>query len=472
MTIEVSDPLIFGLLEDPGNMAGNLYLHSFRYRNNLLMGRGGGKTVRLCVKDALFHSLYPGTTTYITEQTGPDVIDTLLSLYSGTTLVEGRYAIPKSLYRVTRMSSGKFDIEWSDFGGVTKCRSRKTKTSTDEPPFRGPSAQAIFHDEAALDKFQLEKTLTVSEGMLRGGDRLMLDCVSTPKVGGLHAYMTRLGLAGDGAAQYSRDAAGMACAAFYGPTTSNAYNDDLDSRLRATMSPQEAEQELEARWVSLSGRIWENWSDKLYPTGNIYPDYEYDGGAFFLAADIGVKGAYGLFQRVPATGQNTPVVCLVAEWQTSDGNVRNMVREIDEKYGRPAFAITGADVNTRSVGSGRKPAFFFAEVWPGMQIRSVSGLHGDKELQHWTMQSAILNGYGQRQLVVAEKCHHHTPQSGRTIHDLMRLDSWPEGQAPGAGFFAKDKATSSKPLEDERDMLLYASIKTWPPQARQARRIA
>ncbi|MCP4640268.1 MAG: hypothetical protein GY851_07550 [bacterium] len=314
----------------------------------------------------------------------------------------------------------------------------------------------------------------MSEGMLRGGDILWLDTSTTPKLGGLHDYLRRLGLTGEARTQISED--GRSCA-FYGATRDNPHNDNLDARLREMYSPEFAAQELDARWVSLSGRIWANWSDAPWPDGNVYHGHEWDGGAFTLAVDLGVKSAWQIWQRIPATDpttgrtvRGTPLDCLVAEWQPDHGDAQTMCKAVDAIYGRPSKIVVGMDVHTRGVSDGAKPAAMFAQQWGGGIPMSIpSGMLSDKELQHWTTQSQIVNAFNQRSFVLSSACTYHTPDSGRTLPDLIRLDSWPESRGSAGSFFTKDKATGGTGLEDERDAMLYYMITQHPPHTRKER---
>ena len=470
-TAQVGEPLAFGLLDAPDNGAQRNYLNHWLYRNNFLAGRGAGKTVAMVAKDAIHHAIVSqDIVTYMTEQTGPDVRDVLLPA-----VLE---IVPRDWYEIHGPPTA-FDIHWKMGGGtgITRCRSRISKSSTGEPPFRGPSAAAVRHDELGLDRFRARKAIEVSEGMLRGSDLLCLDICTTPKLGELYDYLRRLNLVGESPAQFSKDSNGLDAAAFYGTTADNVYNNDLDARLRATYSAEFYAQECLAQWISLSGRVWDTWSDETWPTGNVYPgEYGDWGSRYRLSVDLGVRGAWGVWQIIPAIDpvsgrlvRRTALDCLVAEWQTDGGNALEMIDTIDRTYGRPAEVVIGADAHTRSVATGIKPSVLFSRQWGNVPLLIPRGHLADKETQHWATQAAICNGTGQRSVVLATGCRHHTPDSGRTLPDLLRLDTWPEGSQSAAAYFSKDKSSGGVGLEDERDMLLYYCTMTHPPEARKER---
>ena len=127
---------------DPGkNAAQSAFLHSFRPRNIFCAGRGSGKTIVLCQRARIFARMWPGVTCYLTEQTGPDVYDILIPAW--------RYTVPSHEYRIVTRH-GRIDALMRN-GSVVRFRARHAKTLRDDPPFRGPQAGYIGHDEAALD---------------------------------------------------------------------------------------------------------------------------------------------------------------------------------------------------------------------------------------------------------------------------------------------------------------------------------
>jgi hypothetical protein len=464
--IQVGDPLVFGLIPTEENHAQHGFLHSFLYRNNYLSGRGGGKTTGLVAKNAAYAlGINPGSTSYLTEQTGPMVRDILLPVV--------REVVPKELYYIRTVSSTHFDIHWIN-GSTTRLRSRQVKNSTEDPPFRGPSAAYIGHDEAALDR-RGKKMIEVSEAMLRGGSGpFVMDCVSTPKLGWMHEYLARWNLTGEEAVQISDDGDAVA---FYGTTADNPHNNDLDTRLRETYSADFAAQELDARWISLTGRIWNTFQKAQWPEGNIHWNRYNRNEPYALAVDLGVRAAWQIWQTVPArdiAGRqifNTYLEVLVAEYTPNHGNARDLVKLIDLEYGRPAVVYAGSDIKTRGVSDGLKPAYFFSSQWPGIELHSPTGYLTDKEIQHWVAQSRICNAYGQRLMCVSEDLVSHD-NNGRGLLDVLSLDAWPDGQPRYGSFFEKDKASGGIGLEDSRDAFLYYMICRHPPEIRRERRAA
>ena len=453
-------------IDTPENHAQRDYLHSFRYRNFLLGGRGLGKTFALVTKNAIYClGMNPGCISYLTERTGPEVRDTLLPIF--------RQLVPQELYYVRVVSSTSYDIHWKN-GSITRLRSRQARNSIEDPPFRGPSCSWIGHDELAIDK-DGNKMMRISEAMLRGGNGpWCIDGTTTPRIGWLYDYLQIWGLTGDGNVQVSKDETTVA---FYGKTRDNPHNNDLDGRLRETYSAEFAAQELEAKWVSLSGRIWKAFLELHWPKGNLH-NHGYDPSRpYILAVDLGVRSAWGIWQRIPATDEEgrtrgrgvRELDVLVAEYVPNHGNARDLVATIDKRFGRPAKVIAGMDINTRSLGDGIKPSYFFTSKWPGIHISTPSGFSADKEVQHWQAQALLCNAYNQRRICVSTRLD--TDTQGRGIMDMIRLDSWPEGVLRSGSFFEKDKATGGPGIEDVRDMFLYYIICQYPPEFRQERRV-
>ena len=460
MAITGGAPRIFNLQDVSQNPAQQGYLHSFLYRNNFIAGRGSGKTVIAVAKNAIYSTLEPRQLSYITEQTGPMVTDTLLPVF--------REIIPSELFKIRVRSSNSYDIEWAN-GHQTRLRSRQVRNSIEDPPFRGPSAGQIIHDEAALDR-NGQKIMDISEGMLRGSELLCLDCISTPKIGWFYDYMQRHGLAGDAPEQISAD--GKA-AAFYGRTSDNPYNNDLDSRLRESYGEQFAAQELDAMWVALSGRIWDRFDEsKQWPQGNVHWAKWSPSQPYYLAVDLGVRSAWSIIQRHPGEDrvgnkvQRAHVDVLVAEHVPNHGNARDMVRMIAEQYGRPVKVIVGADINTRSITDGMKPSYFFSSAWPGIEIQIPSKYARDKEIQHWIAQGRICNAHGQRGFCISEHLQSDSETTGRGFLDMIRTDAWPDGVARTAQFFEKDKSSGGPGIEDTRDAFLYWCACEYPPDFR------
>lgn len=464
--IQVGEPLVFGLIPTPGNHGQHNFLHSFRYRNNFLAGRGAGKTYSLVAKNAIYAlAVNPRSTSYLTEQTGNMVRDILLPVV--------REIVPQELYYLRTVSSTSYDIHWTN-GSCTRLRSRQVNSTVKDPPFRGPSAGYIGHDEAALDR-DGKKMIEISEAMLRGGDGpFCIDCVSTPKLGWMYNYLERWNLTGDTPIQISDNGEAVA---FYGHTADNPHNNDLDTRLRETYSADFAAQELEARWISLTGRIWDKFSLEEWPAGNIHHHQFDKSRPYTLAVDLGVRAAWQVWQTIPATDISGRKVfswdldCLCAEYTPNHGNARDIIKLIDIEYGRPKAVIAGMDVHTRGIADGIKPSYFFSSMWPGCEIYTPSGWLSDKEIQHWVAQSRICNAYDQRLMVASDNLISHD-NNGRGLLDVLHLDAWPEGQPRYGSFFEKDKSTGGIGLEDSRDAFLYYMVCRHPPEARRERRAA
>lgn len=459
MAIEVR-PLVLNFLPNPTNRAQTEYLHSFCYKSYFIGGRGSGKTYALVAKNSIVATaMRPDGISYLTEQTGPDVRDILLPIF--------KEVVPPDLYKIRTLGANTYDILWLT-GHETRLRSRKAKTIHGEPPFRGPSACMIGHDEIALDKSGL-KSVQVAEGMLRGGEGIFIhDFTSTPKKGWMYDYMKKDGLVGVGRVQRSADGSAMA---FYGRTKDNAFNNDLDARLREEYSDKFASQELDANWVSLTGAIWSSFVESEWPNGNLHW-HRYDPNMpYVLACDLGVKSAWFVIQRVPAINRQgytmfkRHVDVVVAEICPEHGNSKQVIKTLDTKFGRPKTVIVGSDVNTRSMNDGTRASMLFSSAWPGVPIYTPTGHIRDKEVQYWATDGQHCNSFGQRFFTVSQHLE-SLEEGGRGILDMIRTDEWPEGTARAGSFFEKDKSTGGRGIEDPRDAMLYYCACMYPPEAR------
>lgn len=432
--------------QDPtGNPAQVRYLHSFRSRNYYIAGRGAGKTAVAVVKAFIAAAMSPGVIGYITEQTSRDILDTLIPAW--------RLNAPEGCWTLNNTVAG-WEVRLTN-GSVIRFRSRQAKNTIADPPFRGPSAGFIIHDEIALDS--RDDVPQISEMMLRDHHArfLFADYITTPKCNWFYGHMLGQGIAAPGVRQQiSED--GKA-AAFYGPTRDNRYNRDLDARMRDKLSEVEAQQELEGWFVSKEGRCWASFSDALAPAGNILDDGGFRRGqSYVLAVDHGgSNGAWVLVQS-----RDLGRWSIVAEYTPDGKPAYEILPEIVRTYGRPGRIIVGADHVTPGP-TGHTAEYLFVQHGLGGVAERVTGDLAPKEIQSNRLAFALLDTQGKRRLFVSKQIKSHYPGPTRGVLDVLQHDTWPEAGYPYT--FRKEKGKRIF-HEDSRDALLYFAVKMWPPE--------
>ena len=130
----------------------------------------------------------PGVIGYLTEQTSRDLLDTLIPAW--------RLIVPAHTYELRSTQAGH-EARMVN-GAVVRFRSRQAKNTMADPPFRGPTAGYIIHDEIALDS--RDDVPQISEMMLRDhrAKVLFADYITTPKTNWFYAHMLSQGIAEQG----------------------------------------------------------------------------------------------------------------------------------------------------------------------------------------------------------------------------------------------------------------------------------
>ena len=430
--------------KDPGdNVAQRRYLHSFRSRNYYIAGRGAGKTAVACIKAFLAASMSPGVIGYVTEQTSRDLLDILIPSWRST--------VPAEAYALASTVAG-WEARLVN-GSVVRFRSRQARNTIADPPFRGPTAGFLIHDEIALDT--RDDVPQISEMMLRDHSSkfLFADYITTPKPNWFYSHMLAQGIAEPGERlQVSEDGA---AAAFYGSTRDNAYNRDLYGRMVGRLSETEAQQELEGWFVSHDGVCWSGFSEADYPVGNMVDDGGFQADQpFVLSVDHGgTDGAWLLFQ---ARGQGR--WSLVAEYTPSGTPAYQIVPAIKEEYGSPARIFTGADHVTRGNVGLSADHLFTSHGW---RAERITGDVANKEIQGNVLASLLCNTAGERSLLISKQLQSHHEGPSRGVLDMLRHDTWPASGS--SDYFRKEKGKGIY-HEDSRDALLYWAVGMFPPQ--------
>ena len=431
----------------------------------ILAGRGWGKThTGIAIAYAAGMTLCPGQQIAVTYPRFED------AKFAGAEKIheifpEGSYDWNKGELTAT--------LKYSD--AKIRLHSRNTAQSTKSTKGRSSTNALVIHDEAAVDRDAV--TCHNFNATVRGKDPIGAIYITTPKVGWLKKEVDLFGL-GDcthgwhfGSRLTRDEKTGrqkrMNAAALYARTIDNPYGgEDLHLSMLAELDERMAAQELDGQWVVLSGRLWDNWVNRPWPTGNIH-HHAYDPSKpWFLSADFGAaKSSWIAWQRV-RDGQDVVHVA-VAEWQIDNAGVKECLSQIHSDIGRaPGAAYVGHDLNTRAVVSTEyTPAYFMTQQWGHLPMHPLDDLGMDKRVRYERMRALTCAADRRRRLAISAKLHTYDP-SGRGIRQVIEQDAWPE----------KDKTSDYMPkdgiLEHCRDALHHYVVAVEPPRFYRDRRWA
>lgn len=470
--ISVSPSLERGLYSDAfiseaQGTAHDLFLHSWRSENYLLGGRGTHKTGYLIAKDAVSANLInPGSVSYLTEQTAGKIRDILIPVI--------RQLINPEIYEL-RTQGQEFDVKWKFSGSTTRLRSRQAKRIHDDPPFRGPSAACIGHDEIARDRNPIDQDrdpIVISRFMLRGTDGSVksLNFTTTPVRNWFYSHANKLGLTVPQRFGALRLVETDAAAAYY--TRTRDVDPELYERTIGELDERFAQQELDAEWVALEGRVWTGWRDwtagdesTLWPYSNRHW-HRYDPKLPTVwGVDLGgAESAWIICQSVPAIDihgrqvQPGNVLVAVAESTPSKTGAWAVLGDLVERFGKPYRCYIGADYRTPgNAGDTAELAF----IQRGIHAEPTTGWLASKDVQGQHAAGMLCNTVGERRFCVSTDLISLQPRSGRGILEVMEGDVWPE---PGdVSYFLKDKGRGIG-IEDMRDAWLYLLVGLMPPK--------
>jgi hypothetical protein len=451
--------------ERPGT-AHDRFLHSWRRENMLLGGRGTHKTGFLVAKDAISANLInPGSVSYLTEQTAGKIRDILLPVI--------RRLINPDLYEL-RSVGQEYDLRWKQTGSITRLRSRQAKRIHDDPPFRGPSATCIGHDEIARDPSppdQDRDPIKISRAMLRGdaGRVKLLNYTTTPVRNWFYSHANRLGVTTPGHEDGCRLIETGRAAAYY--TSTREIDPELYNDLIGEYDERFARQELEAEWVALEGRVWTGWRDwdgtknTLWPHSNRHWHVYDPNRPTLWGVDLGgAQSAWLVCQSVPATDQHGVrvlpgnILVAVGESTPSATGAWASLGDLVARFGRPYAAYIGADYRTPGTDGGTAEMAFTQR---GIRATPITGWQAGKDIQGQHAASMLLNTAGERRFAVSTELISLQARAGRGILEVMEGDLWPE---PGSSsYFLKDKKNGVG-LEDMRDAWLYLLVGHTPPK--------
>ena len=448
--------MITGWRDPEGNEAQRGALHSMKRWNYLIGGRGVGKTAWMCIRAALFASMFRGLCGMITEQTAKDINDVLIPCWKAVVPV-GSYTLAHNQYG--------FEAQFPN-GSVIKFRGRHAKDTISDPPFHGQTVGYLGHDEISLDR--RTDVITISGMMVRQeGMPNVVDLAATPRRNWLYSHMMGKGLVNTDPWQTMADdgrdvspykfveSPDGGSAAWYGPTSANRYNEGLHDRMVGEISEAEARQYLLGEWVDVEGLIWTQFNDEDYPNSNMIDDGGFKAGQdYVLSVDHGsVDSSWGIWQ---ARGEGR--YSRVAEYTPHHIPGYRIAREVEDKYGKPARVITGADHVTRGNAGLSTDHLFTSMGWP--RADRVTGDLADKEIQGNILTRKLCNTDGKRCVLISKQMEQHYPGKTRGALEVLKNDVWPDSGS--RDYFRKEKDKNIF-HEDTRDDLLYFSVVMWPP---------
>jgi hypothetical protein len=365
-------------------------------------------------------------------------------------LKKWRQIVPRELYTLNKSEQM---ITWLPTGSILFYGPRNITGSyqaTDDSEL-GTDVTFVIDDEAALrcsSSFYVNTLATIREP---SNVRFYLT-LSTPRIG-----------------EYQELVESEGHKLFRGKSTDNPYlPDNYVEGLRANMSPDQAERELDGKFVALSGKIWKRWSGESWPHGNIHHHRHNRREPYFLFFDIGVaSSAWLIVQPVEPVYKGRllweydPIWVVTAEYMPKrDGSVDTILREIKQDYGIPARIVAGADVDTRSSLEPKTAQWFITRHFGQVPTTPVKGaLLGDKEIQHAQLSYGIFDTADRRRFCVSRNLEKHYPETRRGILEMMREDQYPE-RVTGLTFLPKEHR-----LEHVRDAAMYGAVACmFPPK--------
>jgi hypothetical protein len=351
-----------------------------------------------------------------------------------------------------------YSIKWGDMtielvnGSKILLRSRHVDNpNRGKDANRGLDVNWVIDDEAARG-YDAEQYSNMLACIRRPGNLRFYACTTTPLLNEYHDLATS-----DGHTvvySSSRD----------NPHLPEGWVDDLASQ----MSPQQAEREIDGRWVALEGLVWGTWDDSIWPEGNIHEHTFSAKLPWYLFLDLGVgNGAYVAAQRVDATHRGRRlfdggVWVVVAELTPlHDGSASRAFQRLLDNFGRPSKVVAGSDINTRASTDGKTAMYFVRQAFGGaVPVVPVQGWIADKQIQYNRLLYMMAAATGERRLCVSKNLISLDGDAGRGVMQLVKQDTWPERAGKARGVFLEKDGR----LEHIRDALLYGAVHVSPPR--------
>jgi hypothetical protein len=395
---------------------------------DIVAGRGSGKSVGvilLLIKLSLEQKL----TILVLSPTYRKLKDNILSIW--------KEIVPVELYRYNSTESIITLIN----GSQILLRSRSIDNAAKgEDATRGLSVNIVIDDEAAEGFSKKQYTTTIN-------------CCRKP---GPRAYITTTTPVLN---EYSEVVKGKGHKLFNFASGTNPFlpNDFVETAKRE-MSPQEFDREINGNFTSLGGQVWSTFSESFYPAGNMIP-YEFDHfKPYTLSMDIGSASAsMVLWQETYIDGQNRFIA--FAEYhgkRSEDNSVQRLLQKASVDYGTPGKIVVGNDMVARSSVDGQTGVYMARQIFGAVPVVMPTGAQRSKEIQLDCSNALILNGSGQRRLLVSSTLKSYDP-SNRGLLPMFRSYAFPEKPLKGE-IFRKDGH-----FEHCCDVLLYACAACFNP---------
>ena len=402
----------------------------------VLPGRGFGKTHVCCVTGAAIALSRPRARVMITYPTKQDCYD-----FGADRLFD---ILDPDIYK-WRKGTAEFEfpfnrskilLRWRGTAGAVNPRTTRRKG-------RGSTNTCIFHEEPASDENPV--AINNFNASVRGPGAMGVYYIGTPAVGWLKNEVDKYGLGNPKYGVQSTvrtvedpitgDKEEITAAAIYGRTRSNPYGGrEMHMAMLADLDHRMASQELDGQWVALEGLIWDNWSDEVWPRGNIHPHVFTPSLPWDLSCDFGAaKSAWIAWQKVG----NCYVA--VAEWMHESGGAKQSLLSIREQMPTPPSRVfSGHDLRTRSIAdSAMTPSYFVGQVYGAVPLIGLHGVAMDKRVRHDRMRTYISSANGQRRFCVSRNIMSDDP-GGRGISKVIEQDAWPPGTARASEMMPKD----------------------------------
>jgi hypothetical protein len=226
------------------------------------------------------------------------------------------------------------------------------------------------------------------------------------------------------------------------------------------LSAQYKAREIDGQFVPLSGLLWPDWSMADWPNGNMHPHRYAQGQPFILAFDIGVATSAWLILQ--AVGD---VWVVVAEYMPRrEGSIDTIARQIQQDFGTPAIVVVGADIDTRGSHIPDTGRVIIRKVFGGgVQVRDVTGLAANKEIQHMQLSYGMCTSQGVRRFCVSKNLISKPArrEHNRGILEMVVQDAWPDNVNHRNAW----ASVKEHRLEHVRDAAMYfAAGFAWPPR--------
>jgi hypothetical protein len=375
-------------------------------------------------------------------------------------------------------NKGELTATLTHTGTKITLHSRNTAQSYTSTKGRGGTNALVIHDEPATDRNA--EAVKNFNATIRGAGAIGAIYIGTPKMGWLWEEVSRFRLADCswgthyGSMDVRDPVTGLGktvnAAAIYARTIENPYGgEELHLSMLSELDERIAAQELDAQWVAISGRLWDNWIWKPWPTGNVHHHTLDPGQTWYLSCDFGsAKSSWIAWQRVREG--NLLVHVAVAEWQIDNAGVKECLSQISTDMGRPPAAVyAGHDLNTRAVVSTEyTPAYFIAQQWGHIPMIPLDEVGMDKRVRYERMRALTCAADRNRRIAVSRDLHSYDP-GGRGIKRLIEQDAWPDSEQKRR---SPDYMPKDGQLEHCRDAVHHYVTAVEPPRFYRDRRWA